>query len=251
MQQKHKRNIDKNIKIISNNDIPNHILEEKVNEFQSPVEYIGKVNLPKFSGTRIMMLPFLLEDPKSISPDQLSPELIETVYNLINLSPVKDGTGYVTIDEAEIEPNNTHRRPGLHVDGIGPDGRKGVWSSGDGGVWSKEGMLLVASHTGCKAWKQTFKGFPKANGDCNHLADQCKKENEIIMAPNKVYMLGALSVHDSIPPSRTERVERQLIRISLPNNAPWYEGYTKNILGIMPTGPIHQPRTNFMNYRPS
>ncbi len=67
------------------------------------------------------------------------------------------------------------------------------------------------------------------------------------MLPNRVYHCGPLTVHESLPVWQT--VPRQFIRISMPSDAPWYEGYTENPLGIKPTGPIHPRREKQMGYR--
>jgi hypothetical protein len=85
------------------------------------------------------------------------------------------GTAYLTIDEALIEAGKTQRRPGLHVDGIGPDGSSGGWGGGGGG-WGTNGMIVAASVAGCNVYTGEFQGWPGANGDCSHLAAQCHDE---------------------------------------------------------------------------
>lgn len=65
-------------------------------------------------------------------PDFLS-HWQETLERLVELSGCDEGVGYLTLDEAVVEPDTTHRRSGLHVDGIGPEGAGG---------WGKAGMLL-------------------------------------------------------------------------------------------------------------
>jgi hypothetical protein len=50
-------------------------------------------------------------------------------------------------------------------------------------------------------------------------------------------------------PMRHDR-KRSLVRLSMPSDCPWYEGYTRNPLGVEPTGPVHPARTEFMAYRP-
>ncbi len=59
-----------------------------------------------------------------------------------------------------------------------------------------------------------------------------------------VYWMHGLCVHESVPQYKT--VPRQFVRLSLPSRAPWFEGYTENPYGVMPTGPI-LPRREFMN----
>jgi hypothetical protein len=53
-----------------------------------------------------------------------------------------------------------------------------------------------------------------------------------------------LGIYDPVP--QPQATERTFARLSLPSDGPWFEGYTENPLGVMPTGPILPPR-EFMN----
>lgn len=212
--------------------------------FSSEIRNLGKLDLPGFTGTRVMMMPFLLEEPEHTLPDMLA-SWRPALAALSKMSPAQKGVAYLTIDEALVKAGETHRRPGLHVDGVGPDGGVAGWAAAP---WSSErGMLLIASHVGCRGWQQDFLGAPLQNGDCAHLVSQCREEAEIVMQPGQVYWCGPLTVHESIPAK--EPVKRQFVRLSMPSTAPWYEGYTENPLGIKPTGPIHPRRSEFMEFR--
>lgn len=181
--------------------------------------------------------------------------------------------GYITIDEKEVAPGKTHRRSGLHVDGV-YQASAGVWGGGvwGGGGYNKEdkipqrtpaidyhkkkiggldlhsiptseygtGFLTVASHEGCKAWQQDFIGWPGPEGECRHIADQCREEAASVFKANSLYWVDPLCVHESLSMSTT--VRRQFLRLSMPSHAPWFEGYTENPLGVLPTGPILPPR---------
>lgn len=63
-----------------------------------------------------MMMPFLLEDINSL-PGGIR-HYKETVEKLTELSPLRQGVAYLTIDEKLVRAGQTHRRTGLHVDGI-------------------------------------------------------------------------------------------------------------------------------------
>lgn len=54
--------------------------------------------------------------------------------------------------------------------------------------------------------------------------------------PNVVYWVDGLCVHESVPMVRD--CDRQFSRLSMPSDAPWFEGYTVNPLGVMPSGEI-------------
>lgn len=273
--------------------------------FSSKIRHLGEVKLPEAHGIRIMMMPFKTEDVEGTLPEYLQ-HYVPLITTLCDFATGPHGVGYLTIDEALVRKGESHRRPGLHVDGIGPLKTAGGWASDPGGwggssyergpwasepggwaaptktyrggwapepgpwagcgartlpqytmggwsstpagAWARRGMVLVSSHYGCRGWAQDFEGYPGPNGVCEHLEDQLDPSSEIKMLANHAYWCDALAVHESMP--MTEDTFRQLVRVSAPSDAPWYEGYTVNPLGILPGGPIHSPRSEFMAYRP-
>jgi hypothetical protein len=197
---------------------------------------------PDFTGTRVMMMPFYPADPVKSLPPRLRAygELIEYV---VDRPP--PGVGYLTIDEAELRRGETHRRPGLHVDGVGEDGQD-AGAYGGGGGYAAHGMVLMANVLGCVGWAQEFHGAPGLDGDCAHLAEQCRMEDAIFFEPLRAYWCGPLAVHQAVPVQQDCR--RQFMRVSMPSKAPWHEGYTPNPLGVKPAGPTLPARPG-MNYR--
>ena len=211
--------------------------------FFSHIRQLGLIAFPAFAGVRVMMMPFKFRDRASL-PASLG-GWVDVVMGLCSLvRSHEEGVAYITIDEAVVQAGETHRRPGLHVDGVGPDGSLGGW--GGGGGYGKSGMLTASSVVGCRGWSKDFVGTPGLNGDCAHLADQCRDDEAIIFEPNGAYWCSPLAVHESIP--MRESTRRQFARLSMPSDAPWYEGYTKNPIGVQPAGPIH-PRRAEMDYR--
>jgi hypothetical protein len=211
--------------------------------FTSTFKEVGAVTLPPFSGRKIMMMPVVLGDVESI-PSSLS-HWNETLEKLFDMGGHKGDVGYLTLHEKIVQPAQTHRRGGLHVDGI-YQGRSGAWGGGGGGSWGSvgNGMLTVSSHAGCRAWNQQFEGWPGDEGECDHLADQCLRESGTLFLPNTVYWVDGLCVHESVPLTTT--ANRQFVRLSMPSDGPWFEGYTVNDKGVLPTGPILR-RRSFMN----
>ncbi len=214
--------------------------------FNSEFKKVGELYLPAFSGTRVMMLPVMLGDDESI------PEFLHHYKNAVSgLFQMADEdhigkVGYLTIDEKAVKPKATHRRAGLHVDGV-YQGESGAWGGGKGtgGGWGARGagMLTVASHPGCRAWNQDFTGWPGWEGECDHLAEELQGLGTLFGA-NEVYWVDGMCVHESVP--QPVEVNRQFVRLSMPSDAPWFECYTVNPLGVMPTGEI-LPRREFMN----
>lgn len=201
---------------------------------------MGRINLPPPTGIRVMMMPFDLGRARETLPNTLG--LWRGVVNaMCGLVDDLTGIGYLTIDEALVEAGTTHRRPGLHIDGVGPYG------GGGGGYAGREGMLMVASHVGCRVWDQKLTFNPGKDGDCSHLAKLLDPDKAVVLRPNRAYWCSPVAVHETIP-AETD-VMRQFCRISFPSEEPWHEGYTPNPLGIQPTGPIHPARTEYMGYR--
>lgn len=132
-------------------------------------------------------------------------------------------------------PPTSRARHSPHVDGVF-QGRTGAW--GGGGSWGSvgNGMLTVSSHPQCKAWKESLDGVPGREGECDHLVGQCRDKDSQVFQPGDVYWLDGLCMHESLP--ATEAIDRQFVRLSLPSNGPWFEGYTENPNGVRPTGEI-------------
>lgn len=211
--------------------------------FFSAVADHGAVSLPDFSGVRIMMMPFDMSVLTSIPYPVYRPLL----DRMLDVCGVRNGIGYLTIDEAVVDGGQTHRRPGLHVDGVGPSGEAGGWGGPPPGGWGAGGMLVCASVLGSRAWHQEFEGAPRSNGDCEHLRPQLQDSAVVELSAGRLWGLQPNTVHESLVHTSTTR--RTFVRLSLPSDAPWYENYTPNPWGIKPTGPIHPPRAE-MNYRP-
>lgn len=228
--------------------------------FDSVFRRVGSVKLPEFSGIRIMMMPIVIGDPESIpSSLRIWRDALATLSGFAEQH--KGRVGYLTLDEKHVGPGSTHRRAGLHVDGVcrisgggwaGEPPPGGGWAGqsmaggwGGGGGWSSKatGMLTTASHVGCRAWNQRFEGETGPDGECEHLANQLREDAAEFFLPEAVYWVDAYCVHESIP--QVKQVARQFVRLSLPSTAAWFEGYTENPLGIKPTGPI-LPRRKYM-----
>ena len=197
----------------------------------SPIEF------PEFSGTRIMMMPVKLGSLDGIPRSYRN--FIMQLYDVIE-SRFQGEIGYLTIDEQCLLPKETLRRGGLHVDGY-YHGNCGAW--GGGGGWGSvgNGMLTISSTPHCKAYLGVFDGEPKDEGECDHLITP--NDGEVFEA-GQIYWVDGACVHESMPV--TETTERQFVRLSMPSNGPWFEGYTKNPSGIMPSNEVLPARDKFM-----
>lgn len=197
------------------------------------------------------MLPIQLEDIESL-PNDLA-HYKQTVQELIEISPVKTGVGYLTIDEKMVKKGNTLRLKGLHVDGIGADDRpdlcvwsaigtrhyiSNLWDEGEKkwmqGAAGIGGMITVSSPAGCRAWNKDFEGNVKNNGNCEHLRHLFPDLEATVFEADMAYWCNFSCVHESLPMEAD--TERTFVRLSMPSMAPWYSGYTKNPKGVKPTG---------------
>lgn len=196
----------------------------------SPIEF------PDFSGTRIMMMPVKLGLVAGVPLNYR--RLVRKLYGVME-SRFIGSIGYLTIDEREILAGETLRRGGLHVDGY-YHGNCGAW--GGGGGWGSvgNGMLTVSSTPHCKAYLGRIEGEPGAEGECGHLT--MPNAGEVFEAGH-IYWVDGACVHESLP--ATETTKRQFVRLSMPSNGPWFEGYTENPTGIMPSNDI-LPQRAFM-----
>ena len=165
----------------------------------------------------------------------------ETVEQVLSKVYHRDNVCYITIDEKTI-CKETHRRPGIHVDGNWYEGKHGHDTSGhrikmgthyiephhgldgkwiDKPYWGNEdedkdkgGMLLVSNFAGCRVYKGEFDGPIKEGGDCS-LIDVSKLKSEIMPA-GYVYYLNAAGIHESL--EIPVKVNRSLLRINFHPN---------------------------------
>ncbi len=185
---------------------------------------------PEFRGDRLYMHPVDLAKPMDL-PEQFS-RFKESVEHMLAHSPVKEGIAWVTIDEKHIMPGKSHRRGGPHTDGnyLFGWGGGGGWLTGvDGRVLSEDkhiaqyaseggGMLIAASHQGCRGWNVRLEGIPLQGGNCENFLSQLETTEAFLMEPNAIYWGNSTFVHESLPFS--EELDRTLIRITLPHTAP-------------------------------
>lgn len=195
------------------------------------------IAFPAFSDTRIMMMPVELGSLKGI-PEHYH-ALLQSLYDVTEKRFIGQ-IGYLTIDEKTLKPQETLRRGGLHVDGY-YHGKCGAW--GGGGGWGSvgNGMLTISSTPHCKAYLGVFEGAPRDEGECDHLT--LPNDGELFDAGH-IYWVDGACVHESMPV--TKETKRQFVRLSMPSNGPWFEGYTENPAGILPSNDILPRRDKFM-----
>jgi hypothetical protein len=203
---------------------------------------------PEFSGIRVMMMPFYTHNLDSV-PESLN-KYKPLIKKMLDNKPAHiqswdENTAYLTIDEGFVKAGVIQRKSGLHVDGMYNNTLAGAWGGGggDGGGWGSctNGMLLCSNTSDlCVMYTGHVEGVPINDGDCEHLKDQLSNLQSYSLQAGDVVWADGLMLHESLPAKHD--VNRQFIRISLPNNSPWFEGYTENPLGVKPSGKILKQR---------
>jgi len=220
--------------------------------FHSDFKEIGPIKFPVWTGIRIQMMPFVMHDMASLPPE-LAHWLAALTTVMASCREIV-GVGYLTIDERVVKAGETHRRPGLHVDGMGNWG---------GGSWGAKGMFMASGiplngnlkTPTCAAWRQDFIGSPLSGadpgdpmeGNCDHLRPQCLLGSRTLLKPDTVYWCDSMCVHESLPMPYSAR--RTFVRVSMPSDCPWPANCTPNPCGIKPGGPIAEPRRTEAQYR--
>lgn len=180
---------------------------------ESDYRELRAICFPAFRGRQKYMHSFNTRDPHMPSGYE---EYLPPVMQLFRASGFGDRAVHVTVDEKLIQPGQSQRRPGPHVDGcFMPQ----AMSWGNGGGWNhncniipgglkRMAIIVAASVAGCRAWRGTFSGGPKDDGDCSHIVTG---RGEILPA-NMGYLLSPDCIHESMP--FTEPTERQFLRIA-------------------------------------
>lgn len=189
----------------------------------------SSLKFPQFNCLNIYMLNLQLSDLISNTYEALKPyrDILNIFYNC---SPVKNGNCYLTIDEKEIYPGETHRRGGKHFDGIWIDkftewDTAPRWSTNPVDDIFKNGMLMASNYSACKVYDGIFKGTPGEGGHCEEIFKDAIINKEEILKENNVYWLHGLCVHESLPLKSSENkiiiqsIKRQLIRLSIDKDA--------------------------------
>ena len=183
--------------------------------YKSRFQKLSQITMPAFSETRVLMMPLRIDDIETV-PNDLA-HYKQTIQELIAVSPVKKGVAYLTIDERQLNAGQTLRKRGLHVDGLGAEGKldMSIWAIN--GIqyqcdqhWNDSthrwyesaagigGMLMVSTPSGCRAWNKDFDGRIEKNGSCEELKDLFPDSEATLLEDSVAYWCSAACVHESV-----------------------------------------------------
>lgn len=196
----------------------------------SIVQQCGPVAFPAFMAERVYMREFRKESglPSDLVRWQST---IDAMLDGVDT----DGPIYLMIDQKALRAGESHRRPGVHVDGywhpaIGKhQGHRAVSAHGGGGHgtgcagnWSNfdfsapEGIILASDVQACRAYAGEFHGAPGEGGDYAHIT--LSGLDRIELASNTVYAGNVSMLHETVPVNRD--CVRTLVRLNVPGWTP-------------------------------
>lgn len=147
---------------------------------KSIVKELGQVEFPAFTGERVYMLEIFKDKPL---PEPLA-RWEPTVAQML-LGVDTDGPVYLMIDQKVVKATETHRRPGMHIDGFWmPEHR----AHGPGHIIMKENRS--GRYGGPQYWQSPRGVVAEANGIHNTRPPPSHVTNETIW-PNETIILAS------------------------------------------------------------
>jgi hypothetical protein len=184
------------------------------------------IQFPAFAGRQHYMHGFDLAAPTV--PEGFEGYL-KPVQQLIAAAGAHIGKAFLTIDEKILNPGDTQRKPGPHVDGAYLE-HKGYWGGGGGGwnhscnavPFARMPVIVASTVPLCKAWDGIFDATPSYHDPVVFDGDLSHVQHVLDDAPNQVlpshygFILSPDCVHESLP--ALEACERSFLRIALPTD---------------------------------
>lgn len=176
-----------------------------------------KIQFPKYSGVRCLMMPYIQGHPESV-PEEYSSyrDIIELVYI------TKGDLGFLTIDESPVVVGKPHRGDrakhgrALHTEaGLSPDKSVYCWATWGGNnrvTLERDVEILLANNLdgSCAVWDAEHEDT-SLDGDIGHVSDEYPYSEATFMKSGEVHKIGILTPHESLPVAN--KFNRQFLRI--------------------------------------
>lgn len=212
-------------------------------QFESKCREVGRVTFPRFLGERVYMEEFNARNGHAI----LRPGLHrwQDTIDAMLCGVETDGPIYLMIDQKEVKPGDTHRRPGPHIDGywqvtghdspespghahpgrgpthISPTPRWRIPDTNPLRVLPRripkkpkhEAIVLASNVYGCDGFLGTFdvESFGRG-GDCSCVP--LDRLQRMALAGDVAYSGNVSFIHESVPVR--EACQRTLVRLNVP-----------------------------------
>jgi hypothetical protein len=217
-----------------------------------------RVTFPEPTGIRVNMMPIKLRDGTTI-PDFCRPYMgmINTVrWHQQLLDP--DHVAYLTIDESVVEPGDSQRRPGLHIERPGrivhggrvvregEDGFRelawglGLWMSGKQG-YPVDGIYMASNVAkSCAIYPLQItspSNVVDEHGGVEHMRHLLGEPQ--LLDQGELCWFTDTTPHESLPIAGDAPVHRSFFRIVVGRISVWYSKHnTPNPTGLAPDAPI-------------
>lgn len=177
-----------------------------------------RIQFPKYSGLRCLMMPYIQGEPGSVPREY---DAYGDILRDVFLS--RGDIGYLTIDESMVAAGRPHRGErakhgrAIHTEaGKRPFGLYGWGGSGWGDsanvLLDRDVEILLANSIdgSCAVWDATHEDT-SWDGDIGHAAGMYPYETATLMRAGEVRKIGILTPHESLPVYRD--IRRQFLRI--------------------------------------
>lgn len=223
----------------------------------NPLPMRGRFAFPEPTGVRVNMMPIKLRD-ESTFPDFCKPYLhmIRSVRWMQQLLD-PDHVSYLTIDESVVEPGESQRRPGLHIERPGrvihggrivkegEDGFRelawglGMWKSGT--QFPVDGIYMASNVTGsCAIYPLQITspaGVVDEHGGIEHMRHLLGEPK--LLDQGELCWFTDTTPHESLPIASDTPVHRSFFRIVVGRISVWYSKHnTPNPTGLAPDAPV-------------
>ncbi|KAJ3028414.1 UNVERIFIED_CONTAM: hypothetical protein HDU68_001745 [Siphonaria sp. JEL0065] len=224
-----------------------------VNETQLPPPLLDESN--EFLTLNVNMMPIVMGNPQTLPENcQRYSRLIDACLNVVGGE--KGKVGYLTVHESWVEPGETQRRPGLHVESPGTlkvgtttykERASTSWGGGRYSTTEVKGGIFMASSVSdmCAIWPCLVKNAASVSvdslGGMKHLKKGMEHESLAGGSEKKIHLVKANTLvwitdrtpHESLPVQK--RVFRQFFRLVTSNVNVWFMDHsTANPLGVEP-----------------
>lgn len=203
----------------------------------SIVSQRGNVAFPAHIGERVYMHEFFKGTGLPAALARWQPIVNSMLDGVETTLPI-----YLMVDQGMVKAGDTHRRPGVHVDGywnpgkgkhgwrnrIGAHGGSGHgqhrrdrgYSGGHGSRppthlrkgYGEEALFLATDVSACRAYSGEWEGMAGEGGDCSHI--NVSALHQVMFESNKVYAGNVAMLHESLPVKADTL--RTVVRLNVP-----------------------------------
>jgi len=187
------------------------------------IREIHNVRFPGSSRQMVNMMPIIFGDGDSI------PGNLKRYEEMIGSCNFENGTTvYLTVNESNVEPSTTQRRPGIHIESPLSFGWGG--GGGWGGRENNLGLYMASTDGATRVWDCLVE-----DRDNHGRVNISEGIDSFRMKESCLYWMTDHTPHEALPSSGS----RQFFRLVSHKIGGWFSKHnTANPLGVKPDAPI-------------